>query len=56
MSTSTTFNMAAMAAQAKVASRAVAQLTTTQKNELLTDYQINSSRMTKICIPNHSLK
>ncbi|WP_076417527.1 glutamate-5-semialdehyde dehydrogenase [Colwellia sp. UCD-KL20] len=36
MNTSTNFNMADMAAQAKVASRAVAQLTTTQKNQLLT--------------------
>jgi glutamate-5-semialdehyde dehydrogenase len=36
MSTSTTFNMADMAANAKVASRDVAQLTTTQKDNLLT--------------------
>ncbi len=36
MSTSTNFNMAEMATLAKVASRDVAQLTTTQKNQLLT--------------------
>lgn len=35
MNTSTTFNMAEMAAQAKVASRAVAQLTTTQKESII---------------------
>ncbi|WP_426369522.1 glutamate-5-semialdehyde dehydrogenase [Pseudocolwellia sp. HL-MZ7] len=37
MSTSTNFNMAEMATLAKVASRDVAQLTTTQKNQLLTE-------------------
>jgi len=36
MNASTTFNMADMAANAKVASRAVAQLTTIQKDQLLT--------------------
>ena len=36
MSISTSFNMADMATQAKIASRDVAQLSTTQKNQLLT--------------------
>jgi len=54
MSTSTDFNMAHMAAQAKVASRAVAQLTTTEKNNLLTAMAIEIESQSQFIIDENS--